>query len=399
MNTVMGCEEVQEYLAERLAGSLSDRLSATVHSHVRTHMLSCPECCEEMEHFEEMQRMLQALPVEPCDSNAMRARFHLLVGPKQAETLRRNGRSLAPMIRPLKIALVSLSAMVALIAAFLAVRQAVKWISAARVAPPLATPATAPSPRPVPSSDIASAGAPASSVAPLAMAEITGRVLLEDGSEVSDAQSLGEIALSISGKSGSADPTMTIDANGRFDRTVAADEYRVRITKFSQNYLIQSMTAGGVDLLTDNLKLSGDSPVSVQIWVARRSGNGGGKVPGRALDVVTNDPSQVPQAVAIDVTLRLDTGGRLPYWPDTSIVFTGTNGAPRVAASCFVGNLFRASVPANESYALAVSNVAAGYAVQSIVDSRMTDLMHGGIFTAAASPAASSRIVVTLTKN
>jgi hypothetical protein len=48
---------------------------------------------------------------------------------------------------------------------------------------------------------------------------------------------------------------------------------------------------------------------------------------------------------------------------------------------------------------MTVSNVAPGYAVQSIVDTRRTDLMHGGLFTAAASSAAPSRIVVTLTKN
>jgi hypothetical protein len=48
---------------------------------------------------------------------------------------------------------------------------------------------------------------------------------------------------------------------------------------------------------------------------------------------------------------------------------------------------------------MTVSNVAPGYAVQSIVDTRMTDLMHGDLFTAAASSAAPSRIVVTLTKN
>jgi predicted anti-sigma-YlaC factor YlaD len=75
MNAVMRCEEVQEYLADRLAGSLSDRLSATVYSHVRTHMLSCPECCDELEDFGEMQKILQVIPVELCDSNAMRVRF------------------------------------------------------------------------------------------------------------------------------------------------------------------------------------------------------------------------------------------------------------------------------------------------------------------------------------
>jgi hypothetical protein len=107
----------------------------------------------------------------------------------------------------------------------------------------------------------------------------------------------------------------------------------------------------------------------------------------------------VPQVVAVDVTLQLDTGDRLPYWPDTSIVFTGTAGTFRVAASCVVGNLFRAQVPGGESYALTVSNVAAGFAVRSIVDTRRTDLMRDGIFRPAVSPSAPSRIVVTLTRN
>jgi hypothetical protein len=260
---------------------------------------------------------------------------------------------------------------------------------------------------------------------------------------------------------------MRLGGDGRFHRTMAAGEYRFRITEFSQNYLVRSITAGGTDLLKENLKVSGNSPVSVEIRVARRNDSGTGKVLGQVLDNVTNAPSQAdrvvlccfasgpaerlftplrsdgsfefdgvppgsyaaelrgsrnviivnptfnvgsdgvsglklisaPQVVAVDVTLQLDTGDRLPYWPETSIVFTGATGTLRVAASCVVGNLFRAQVPAGESYALTVSNVAAGFAVQSIVDTRRTDFMRGGIFRPSVSPSAPSRIVVTLTRN
>jgi anti-sigma factor RsiW len=561
----MRCEEVQEYLADRLAGSLSDRLSETVHAYVRTHMLSCPECCEELEHFEEMQKVLQTIPVEPCDSNAMRSRFHLLMGAEDTESLRITATGSSPMIRPLKVALVSFAALVAVIAAFAGARQALKWIPAARVVPPLSTPAAAPSPKPVsaavrtgavsgqvrasngevlrkvrvaveavsksgmPSTEIAvetstdgkyrldniptgqyyvlarmvdatttyypgspdaagativsiqpgavlegvdfpfivSAGNPKPPAVPSVMAEVTGRVLQEDGSEVSDAMPLGGIAITATGKSnGAVATTMKIDGNGTFDRTIAPDEYRFRIAEFSQNYLIRSMTAGGIDLLKESLKLSGSSPVAMEIRVARRNNNGAGKVLGRVLDGVTNAPSQadrvvlccfesgaaeristplrsdgtfefdgVPsgsytaelrgsenlvivnpafnataagvsglklfsasQVVDVDVSLTLDTGERLPYKPDTSIVFTATTGAFRVAASCFVGNLFRASVPSSESYILSVSNLAPGYAVQSIVNTS-TDLMHGGLFTATARPTFPPRIVITLTKN
>ncbi len=169
---------------------------------------------------------------------------------------------------------------------------------------------------------------------------------------------------------------------------------------FSQNYLIRSITAGGTDLLKETLKVSRNSPVAVEIRVARRSDTGTGKILGRVLDGVTNAPPQadrvvlccfvsgpaeristplrsdgtfefdgVPsgaytaelrgsknlvvanpsidvtaagasglklfsasQVIAIDVTLKLDTGERLPYKPDSSIVFTGTAGTFRIAA-------------------------------------------------------------------
>jgi hypothetical protein len=470
MNAVMRCDEVQEYLAERLAGRLSDRLSRALCSHVRTHMLSCRECCEQLEHFEEMQQLLHAIPVEPCDSTAMRARFHLMMGEIETENPRRTGKRFEPRIRPFNVALVSLAAIVAVIALFVAARQALKWISVARVVPALSTPVTTPSPGPFATGgpDIVSAIMPIPPVAPLEMAEIIGRVLLEDGSDVSDPKLLGEVAITATGKSsGIAATTMRLDGDGRFHRTLADGEYRFRITEFTQNYLVRSITAGGTDLLNENLKVSGNSPVSVEIRVARRNDSGTGKVLGQVLDRVTNAPSQadrvvlccfssgpaerlftplrsdgsfefdgvapgsytaelrgsrnvtivnpafnvgsagvsglklisVPQVVAVDVTLQLDTGDRLPYWPDTSIVFTGTTGTFRVAASCVVGNLFRAQVPGGESYALTVSNVAAGFAVRSIVDTRRTDLMRDGIFRPAVSPSAPSRIVVTLTRN
>src|SRR6267378_5186329 len=113
----MRCEEVQEYLAERLAGSLSDRLSGTVHSHVRTHMLSCPECCEELEDFEEMQGVLRSIPLEPCDPNAMRARFDLLMGAEELKEPRISAIRFWPINRSLKMAFSVVLALVVIAAA------------------------------------------------------------------------------------------------------------------------------------------------------------------------------------------------------------------------------------------------------------------------------------------
>jgi hypothetical protein len=380
MNAVMGCEEFQEYLAERLAGSLSDRLSEKVHSQVRTHMLSCPECCEEMEDFEEMQQVLQTIPVEPCDSNAMRARFELLMGTAEKESLRSIATVSSRLIRPLNVVLVSLAAIVVLLAAVLGVRQAMKWIPARRGAPPLSASATTPPPKPV--------------AAVIRTGALSGQIRASNG------ESLRKVRVAVVAVSKSGVPFAEIavetDADGKYrlDNIPAGPYYVLAGSVDAPTYYPGSTNVGGATIVSiqPGTVLEGiDFPHMLSSGIA--------EISGRVLDGVTNAPSQVPQAVDTDVTLRLDTGGRLPYWPDTSIVFTGTTGAFRVAASCVVGNLFRASVPAGESYTMTVSNVAPGYAVQSIVDTRMTDLMHGGLFTAAASSAAPSRIVVTLTKN
>ncbi|HLQ75768.1 MAG TPA: hypothetical protein VK210_00340, partial [Terriglobia bacterium] len=81
----MRCDEVQAYLAEHLTGLLADRLSGKVQSHIRDHVMSCADCCEELEDFEEMQKVLRSIPVETCDSEAMRAKFDSLMVVRDAK--------------------------------------------------------------------------------------------------------------------------------------------------------------------------------------------------------------------------------------------------------------------------------------------------------------------------
>lgn len=349
-------------------------------------MLSCPECCEEFEHFEEMQKLLQTIPVEPGDSNAMRARFDLLMGAKEAEHPSSAAMRLRPRIRPLKVVLVSLAAIAVIIAAALGVRQAVKWVSVATVAPPLSTPVPEPSPKPV--AVAARTGA------------ISGQIRTANG-EMPRKIRVAVIAVPKSGV-----PSLEIAVE-----TSADGKYQLDNIPTGQYYVLAS-SADAPTYYPGSPDVAGATIVSIQPGVVLESIDfspivSAGKptppaVPSELAEITGRDlladgsPSQV---VVIDVTLRLDTGERLPYKPDTSIVFTGTAGAPPVAASCVVGNLFRASVPANDSYALTVSNLAPGYAVQSIVDASMTDLLHGDLFTAATRPAVPSRIVITLTKN
>jgi len=77
----MQIDEGHVYLADRLAGRLADRLSEAVQAHIRAHLLSCADCCEHLEDFEELQTALRTIPMETCDSAAMRARFDSVMKP------------------------------------------------------------------------------------------------------------------------------------------------------------------------------------------------------------------------------------------------------------------------------------------------------------------------------
>ena len=378
MSAMMRCEGVQEYLAERLAGSLSDSLSRTVYSHVRSHMLSCPECCEELEDLEEIQKLLQTIPVEPCDSDLMRTRFHLLLGSKGTERAHPTPTGPRLRIRPLRVALFSFAAIAAVIAAFLVARKAVKWITVVRAVPPLSAPASRPAPTPVASA--------------VQTGAISGQIRSKDG------EPLSKVRVSVAAVPSPGVPSTEISIDANSD-----GKYRIDNIAAGQYYVLARM-ADATTYYPGSTNIAGATIVSVQPGAVLEGIDfpgvaSAGKSTASAVPIETAEISGAPQVVSVDVTLRLDTGGRLPYWPETSIVFTGTSGTPRVAASCVVGNLFRALVPANESYAVAVSDVAEGYSVQSIVDNRLMDLLHGGVFTAAGRTAAPSRIVVTLSKN
>jgi anti-sigma factor RsiW len=456
----MRCGEVQEYLADQFAGSLSNRLSATVQAYVRTHMMSCPECCEEMDHFGEMQKLLRSIPVEPCNADTMRARFDAWIDDREAKEVLPPATGFWPFTRPVRIVL----GIAVLAAAVIAAHQTGKWIAGNKAAPEVPVQ----SPGPVIATDHATAERTTSAAAPSEPANVSGRVIFENGSDFSDSQSLGEISISPADNSNNVPAAIVkLDNDGRFSRTVSAGDYRFRIAVFSADYVIRSFTSGKTDLLKDSLNVRADYPAMVELRVMRKQDDGTGQISGTVLDGATNIPAQTERVllccfasgpaeristsirpdgtfvfngipaghfmaelagekslllanpavdvtsaglsglilfsasalVPIDVTVKLDTGERLPYKPDTSIVFTRDAGSFQVAASPMVGNLFRAFVPANDTYSVTVSNALPGYSIQSIVDDASTDLLHGGHLTAVAGPAPSPRIAITLTRN
>jgi hypothetical protein len=364
----MRCEEVQEYLAERLAGSLSDRLSETLQSHVRTHMRSCTECCEELEDFEEMQTVLRSIPIEACDTDSMRARFNLLIGAKEKEEAAHAGPALRSwtMPRPGKSVLAVFAGLVVLSAAVFAVKQVMKRDDVSNTVVPIPEQTSKPA------------------VVEVRTGSMSGQVKTAKG----EARRKVRVAVIAVPNSGLPSTEIAVEsgADGRFRlENIPAGRYYVLATSIdSPTYYPGTPDVSGAKVVTvqAGAVLEGIDFTRVE-----------------PADVSGENQASASQMVAVDVTIRHESGERLPFKPDASIVFTATSGDFQIAASHFVGNLFRVSLPANNSYTVAVSGTAAGYTIQSIVDGRNTDLLHGGFFKANPGKSARARIFVTLSKN
>jgi hypothetical protein len=67
----MRCEQVRDQLADYLTGALSEPVA----EEIRTHLAACVQCLEEVAALERVWIALKAVPAEPPDSPAMRARF------------------------------------------------------------------------------------------------------------------------------------------------------------------------------------------------------------------------------------------------------------------------------------------------------------------------------------
>jgi len=371
----MRCEEVQEYLAERLAGSLSDRLSGTLQSYVRTHMRSCTECCEELEDFEEMQAVLRSIPVEPCDTNAMRARFNLLIGVRVEEAAAQPGptRRSWHLPRPGKSVVAIIAGVLVIVLAVLVVLQAVKRTDVATTVPP----APVQTPKPV--------------VAEVRTGAMSGQIRTASGEDLRKVR-VAVVAVSNSGK-----PEIAVESNSdgsyRLENIPAGRYYVLASSIDSPTYYPGSPDVSGAKIVTVQAGAVLEGIDFSRVAAASNppppapAGESGGELPSES------------SLVAVDVTIRHESGERLPFKPDASIVFTATNGDFQIAASHFVGNLFRVNLPADKSYAVAVSGTAAGYTIQSIVDGSKTDLMHGGLFKANPGKPARARIFVTLSSN
>ena len=127
---------------------------------------------------------------------------------------------------------------------------------------------------------------------PLAM--FSGRLVGEDGAAFADPGAFGDaIVTTADNPNILASTILSIGPNGRFGRLLEPGIYRFHVRTLPEEYSIQSITAGGVDLLKEDLKLNGKDPASVEIRVARRTASserGSQRVEGRILDAATGAP-------------------------------------------------------------------------------------------------------------
>ena len=133
-------------------------------------------------------------------------------------------------------------------------------------------------------------------------AGISGRILGEDGNVIPDALLFGEAILATATNPNVVISTLLpIAHDGTFSRLLTADEYRFFLRQWPQEYSIESIRAGSVDLTKETLKFTGTESVNVEVRVAKRAPSAGGmgvSVAGRVLDAVTGTPS-----AAIRITL------------------------------------------------------------------------------------------------
>jgi hypothetical protein len=159
----------------------------------------------------------------------------------------------------------------------------------------------------------------------LPIAQFSGRILMEDGSPVPDPQVFREaIVTTVNSPNIISSTLLPITAAGTFARIIEADEFRFYLRVLPEEYEIKSMRFGTADLLKETLKITGTTPVYVDVRVAKRTAAGGGvRATGSVLDSVTGQT-----ATAERVTLCCQTSGPVdrfsaPLAADGTFAFAG----------------------------------------------------------------------------
>jgi hypothetical protein len=129
----------------------------------------------------------------------------------------------------------------------------------------------------------------------LRAATLSGRILDESGSGLPDARVFPEVMVStVSNPNLIASTIFPVANDGSFSRILEPEEYRFFVRVLPEEYSLKSITAGGVDLMKETLKFTGNEPVKVDVRVAKRTtstDSSAASVKGRAIDALTGAPS------------------------------------------------------------------------------------------------------------
>jgi hypothetical protein len=119
---------------------------------------------------------------------------------------------------------------------------------------------------------------------------LTGRIVWDDGSAFQD-PSVGEVAISTTSNPNLVLTTLLkLSRDGAFSGVIEPGEYRFYIRSLPDVYEVRAITAGAVDLTTEQLVIRSEAPSDIEIRVAKRSGNGT-RVRGKVVDAITRNPS------------------------------------------------------------------------------------------------------------
>jgi hypothetical protein len=132
----------------------------------------------------------------------------------------------------------------------------------------------------------------------LRAAALSGRILDERGNPIPDVTLfMDAIVSTVRNPNIIASTIFPIANDGSFGRILEPEEYRFFLRSLPEEYSIKSITADGVDLMKETLKFTGNTPVKVDVRVAKRTTSSDSSAPlavgvkGRSTDALAGVPS------------------------------------------------------------------------------------------------------------
>jgi hypothetical protein len=159
------------------------------------------------------------------------------------------------------------------------------------------------------------------------IATLSGRILMEDGSALSNPQLFKEaVVTTVMNPNLVVSTVIPLAPEGTFSRFVEADEYRFFLGSLPDEYTITSITAGTSDLLKGTLKVTPATAVNIDIRVARRSGplnTNDIRLSGAIRDNLTGQPAQAERVTLCCLAAGPWQGFSTSLRPDGSFEFAG----------------------------------------------------------------------------